>query len=104
MRLTARDGIATLFVAAAAVVFILWTTGAAMAGLSTRVITVVVFALGWFACIADQRAMAAVYGANGGRRSAPLGYVVLTVACPGGIPSGRSFAHEIARAVRCRHS
>ena len=37
MRLTIRDGLATLLVAAAWVVYLLWVTGAAMTGWSVRV-------------------------------------------------------------------
>ena len=83
MHLTARDGVASLFVAAAAVLFGLWTSGAAMAGVSVRVMTVIVFALGYLGCLADQRQMALVYGAGGQARAAPLGYVVLSSALGG---------------------
>ncbi len=76
MRFTSRDGIATLFVVVAAAMFGLWVSGTAMTGISTRVMTVVVFALGWAACMADQRQMAAVYGADRSARAAPIGYVV----------------------------
>src|SRR5271166_1743610 len=80
MRLTWRDGSAALLVAAAATVYALWTTGAAMASTSTTVIAAVVFGLGWAACLTDQREMQVVYGADGRRPRAPLGYIVLTSA------------------------
>ncbi len=47
MRLTIRDGLATVFVASAAAVYVPWVTGAALAGWSVRVTAAVVFALGW---------------------------------------------------------
>lgn len=47
MRLTVRDVLATLFVATAAALYGMWVTGAALAGLSTRMVAVVVFGLGW---------------------------------------------------------
>ena len=64
MRLTVRDVLATLFVAAAAALYGMWVTGAGLAGLSTRVIAVVVFGLGWAACVTDQKEMAVVFGAD----------------------------------------
>jgi hypothetical protein len=76
MRLTWRDGLATMLVAAAALLFVLWETGAALAGTSTRAIGVMVFVLGFAACSSDQEGMASVYGAAGQRR-APMGYVVV---------------------------
>jgi hypothetical protein len=76
MRLTWRDALATLFVAAAAALYALWQTGTAAAGMSTRVLGTVAFALGWAGCVSDQREMASVYGA-GGRRRAPMAYVVV---------------------------
>jgi len=76
MRLTWRDALATLFVAAAAALYALWQTGTAVAGMSTRVLGAVVFGLGWAGCMSDQGEMASVYGA-GGRRRAPMVYVVV---------------------------
>jgi hypothetical protein len=76
MRLTWRDALATLFVAAAAALYALWQTGTAVAGMSTRVLGAVVFGLGWAGCMSDQREMASVYGADG-RRRAPMAYVVI---------------------------
>jgi hypothetical protein len=77
MRLTVRDGLATVFVAAAEVVYLLWVTGAAMTGWSVRVAAVVVFGLGWAACVTDQKQMAVVYGAAHGSRQPTVAYVVI---------------------------
>ena len=77
MRLTVRDGLATVFVAAAAAVYLLWVTGAAMTGWSVRVAAAVVFGLGWAACVTDQKQMAVVYGAARGGWRPPAAYVVL---------------------------
>ena len=71
MRLTVRDGLATVFVAAAAAVYLLWVTGAAMTGWSVRVAAAVVFGLGWAACVTDQKQMAVVYGAARGAGGRP---------------------------------
>lgn len=76
MRLTWRDGLATLLVAAAAVLSTAWLTGAALAGASARVVGAVVLALGFAACTSDRAEMALVYGA-GSRRRAPMAYVMV---------------------------
>jgi hypothetical protein len=80
MRLTWRDGSATLLVAAAAAVYALWATGTAMASASTTVIAAVVFGLGWAACLTDQREMQIVYGADRQHPRPPLSYIMLTSA------------------------
>ena len=77
MRLTVRDGLATVFVAAAAAVYLLWVTGAAMTGWSVRVAAAAVFGLGWTACVTDQPQMAVVYGAARGGRRPLAAYAVL---------------------------
>jgi hypothetical protein len=77
MHLTVRDGLATLFVAAAEMVYVLWVTGAAMTGWSVRVTAAVVFTLGFAACLTDQKQMAVVYGATGEGHRPPPTYVVL---------------------------
>ena len=77
MRLTVRDGLATLFVAAAAAVYVPWVTGAAMTGWSVRLTAAVVFGLGWAACLTDQKQMAMVYGATREGPRPPAAYVVL---------------------------
>ena len=80
MGLTWRDGLNTLLVTAAAVLYALWATDALMPGLSTRWMTVIVFALGMAACTANQRQLGELYGAtrDGPRPSGP--YVVLATA------------------------
>lgn len=75
MRFTRRDGFATLFVVAAAVIYALWLTGAAFSDTSTRVIGAVVLGLGWAACTSNQAEMGVVYGA-GTHRRVPMTYVV----------------------------
>ena len=80
MRLTWRDGLATLLVAAAAVLYALWATGALMPGVSTRWMAVIAFAFGVAACTADQRELGEVYGATReGRRPSGL-YIALATA------------------------
>jgi hypothetical protein len=64
MRLTWRDGLATLLVAAAVVLYALWAGNALMPGVSTRWMTVIAFALGMAACTANQRELGEVYGAS----------------------------------------
>jgi hypothetical protein len=80
MRLTIRDGLATVFVAVAAAVYVPWVTGAALTGWSVRVTAAVVFALGWAACMTDQKQLAVVYGASSEGRRPPAAYVVLVSA------------------------
>ena len=80
MRITVRDVLATVFVAAAGVLYGTWVTGAALAGLSTRMIAVMVFALGWAACVTDQKEMAVVFGADRTRPRPPAAYAVLVSA------------------------
>ena len=64
MRLTIRDVLATRLVAAAVTVYALWVSGAALTGWSVRGAATVVFALGFAACVTDQKQMAVVYGAT----------------------------------------
>ena len=71
MRLTWRDGVATLLVAVAAVLSALWAAGALMPGVSTRWMTVITFALGMAACTANQRQLGEVYGPPGRARARP---------------------------------
>ena len=80
MRLTWKDGSATLLVAAAATVYVLWATGTAMASTSTTVIAAVVFGLGWAACFTDQREMQLVFGADQRRPRPGIGYLMVTPA------------------------
>jgi hypothetical protein len=76
MRLRWRDGLSTLLVAAAVVLYALWLTGTAAAGMSTRVLGAVVLGLGWAACTSNQAELAVAYGA-GGHRRAPWAYLVV---------------------------
>jgi len=77
MRLTwKRDGSATLFVAVAAMLYILWLTGAALTGTSIRVVGAAVFALGFAACTSNKAEMAIVFGADREHRRPPMPYVV----------------------------
>jgi hypothetical protein len=80
MRLTIRDGLATLFVAAAAAVYVPWLTGAAFTGWSVRVTAAVVFALGWAACMTDQKQLAVVYRVSSEGSRPPAAYAVLVSA------------------------
>ena len=80
MRLTWRDGLATLLVAAVAVLYALWAVGALMPGVSTRWMTVIAFALGAAACTANQRELGELYGATRqGPRTSGI-YVALATA------------------------
>ena len=80
MRLTWRDGLATLVVGAAAVLYALWAGGALMPGVSTRWMTVIAFALGAAACTANQHELGELYGAAGeGPRTSGL-YIALATA------------------------
>lgn len=77
MRLTWRDGLATLLVVAAAVLYALWVTGALMPGVSTPWMTVIAFALGMAACTANQRELGEVYGATREGPLPPVPYIAL---------------------------
>ena len=80
MRLTSRDGLATLLVAAAAVLYALWAVGALMPGVSTRWMTVIAFAFGVAACTANQRELGQVYGATRESRRLSGLYIALATA------------------------
>jgi hypothetical protein len=80
MRLTWRDGLATLLVAGAVALYGLWVTDTAMTGVSTRLMTVVVFGLGIAACTANRSEFAEVYGVSHERPRPPMAYVVLSSA------------------------
>lgn len=80
MRLTRRDGLATLLVAAAVGLYALWAAGAAMAGVSARWMTVIAFALGMAACTANRRELGGVYGATPGAPRPRGLYVALATA------------------------
>ena len=77
MSLTWKDGLATVFVGAAAVLYLLWAGGTTVSGLSgPRALTVTIFGLGVGRCYMAKSHMETVYGV-GGRTRPPLYYVVL---------------------------
>ena len=79
MRLTWKDGLATVLVAVAVVVFAVWSAGASIAGISGRGLVVAIFLLGIGGCYTAQSHFETVYGVNGTTRP-PLAYVVLVSA------------------------
>jgi hypothetical protein len=80
MSLTWKDGLATVFVGAAAVLYLLSQGGATVAGLSgTRALSVAIFALGIGGCYTAKSQMEDVYGV-GGRPRPPLTYVAVVSA------------------------
>lgn len=77
MSLTWKDGLATVFVGAGAVLYVLHLGGTAVAGLSgPQALSMAVFALGVAACYTTKSQMAQMYGV-GDRPRPPLAYVVL---------------------------
>jgi hypothetical protein len=77
MRLTWKDGLATMFVGAAAVLYLQWAGGTTVSETpAPRSLSVGIFALGIGACYAAKSQMAAVYGVEG-RPRPPMPYVVL---------------------------
>jgi len=75
-RLTWKDGLATVFLAVAVVVFSVWSAGASIAGISGRGLVVTIFLLGIAGCYTAQSQFETLYGANGTTRG-PLAYVAL---------------------------
>jgi dipeptide/tripeptide permease len=82
MRLTWKDGLATVFVAAAVTLYALWLTDTAAIDLSTRALSGIVLGLGFAGCMTVGNRMTEVFGA-GKTRSTPLGYVVVASAAGG---------------------
>jgi hypothetical protein len=83
MSLSWKDGLATVFVGAAVVLYLGSQDGATIAGLSgPRALTVAIFGLGIAGCYTAKSHMEAVYGVGGGPRP-PLLYVVLVSAVGG---------------------
>jgi hypothetical protein len=78
MRLTWKDALATLFVGAAAMLYLLSAGGTAQPA-APRGLAVGIFGLGIGACYTAKSQMAAVYGVEGKPRP-PLFYVVLVSA------------------------
>jgi hypothetical protein len=84
MTFTWKDGLATVFVGAAGVLYLLWAGGTTVSGLSgPRALTVAIFGLGVGGCYTAKSHMETVYGV-GGRTRPPLYYVVL-VSVLGGV-------------------
>ena len=79
MRPMVRDGVETLFVLAAAV-YAVWAAGSALTGMSTRTIAIIVLALGWVGCTANQREMTVVFGLDRNRVRPPMTYIVIATA------------------------
>ena len=74
MSLTWKNGPATVFVGAAAMLYLLWAGGTTVSGLSgPRALTVAIFGLGVGGCYTAKSQMEAMYGA-GGRARPPLYY------------------------------
>ena len=76
MRLSWKDGLATVLVAVALVFFAGWSAGATVAGISGRGLVLAVFLLGIAGCYTAQSQFGIVYGVTGTARP-PLVYVVL---------------------------
>ena len=84
MSLTWKDGLATVFVSAAAVLYLLWAGGTTVSGLSgSRALAVAIFGLGVGGCYTAKSHMETVYGV-GGRTRPPL-YCVVLVSVLGGV-------------------
>ena len=76
-RLSGADIAATLLVATAVVLAVLWFTDVALTDWSTRLVAGVVLGLGYLGCMTARSRMAQVYGAEGHDR-APMAYVVVS--------------------------
>jgi hypothetical protein len=76
MRLTWKDGLATVFVGLAVVLFVVWLAGAAVSGISGRGLVVAILLLGIAGCYTARSQFETFYGVNGTTRP-PLAYVVL---------------------------
>lgn len=75
MRLTWRDGVATLAVALATAGYLLWVTDTAFTSTSTRVVALGVLALGVVSCTVASDQMGDMYGASDHDR-APTWFLV----------------------------
>jgi hypothetical protein len=76
MHLTWKDGLATVFVGLAVVLFVVWSAGAAVSGISGRGLVVAILLLGIAGCYTARSQFETFYGVNGTTRP-PLAYVVL---------------------------
>ena len=80
MRLTWKDGLATVFVGSAVAVYGIWMAGTEVLGLTTtRAVSVAVLILGIAGCYAARSYFGAIYGADGGTRTS-VPYLVLVSA------------------------
>jgi predicted ABC-type exoprotein transport system permease subunit len=79
---------ATVFVAAAAVVYGLWQSGSAMTEMSVRAMAVSVFALGFLACTSDAKRMSSVYTPGAGDRPSTVYTVLASLLGFGALISG----------------
>lgn len=75
MRVSWRDGLATVVTGAAVALYLLWTNGAAAEGMSVRALSGIVLALGFVGCTSDAANMASIYGPD---RTAPMSYTAAT--------------------------
>ena len=85
MRMTWRDGLATVFVLVAVLVYVLWLAGVEVFGLGVRGVGAVVLGLGLAASV-----IAVVYGVGAGLLHAHKGYLAAAsfvglVACVAGV-------------------
>jgi hypothetical protein len=84
MSLTWKDGLATLFVGTAAMLYLLWAGGTTVSGLSgPRALSVAIFGLGVGGCYTAKAHMEAVYGV--GSRPRPSLYYVVLASVLGGV-------------------
>jgi len=81
MRLTWKDGLATIFVGSAVAVYGFWMAGVEVFGLaSTRAVSTVVLILGIAGCFAARSFFEAIYGVGrAGRSSTPYAVLVTTI-------------------------
>ena len=81
MRLTWKDGLATIFVGSAVAVYGFWMAGVEVFGLtSTRAVSAVVLVLGMAGCFAARSFFEAIYGVGrDGRPTTPYVVLVTTV-------------------------
>ena len=76
MRLTWKDGLATVLIVLAVLVFAVWSADGTVVGISGRGLVVAMFLLGVAGCYTAQSQFEKAYGVNGTRRP-PMAYVVL---------------------------
>jgi hypothetical protein len=79
MRLTWKDGLATLATGAAVALYLLWTNGSAAQGLSVRGIASLTLALGFVACASVGSNMSSVYVPGEEATTSRVYSVVMTI-------------------------